>query len=144
VQLSDLNNFCIVARLTKDAVKKTFPSGTSYATFDVANNTGFGDHAKVNYFKCLLTGKRADSMSQYLVKGKMIAVSGVLETNNWTDNSGKTVKDWQLVVDQIFLMGGGDKKSDATLFDDDELKRQATERAKNPWGKNAEDAEVVF
>jgi len=150
--MSDLNNLCITARLTKDSVQRTFTSGTAYLNFEVVNNTGFGEHAKVNYFKCILIGKRAEALVQYLHKGKLVAINGVLEKNDWTNNEGKLVKDWQITVSDIILLGGKDKPEQGDLFDDegmgDELKRQAKSRASNPFGKRAKDsvsdAEVVF
>jgi single-strand DNA-binding protein len=128
--MSDLNSISITARLTKDAVRKEFRTGTTFAAFDVANNTGFGEYAKVNYFKCILMGKRAESLTQYLRKGTKVAIVGTLEVNDWTNKDGVKVKDWQLKVQDIALLGSSDKTPD--MFDDggegDTLKRQAEDR----------------
>jgi len=134
--MSDLNNWNGTGRLTKDAVKKTFPSGTDYLTFDIANNTGYGEHAKCNYFGCILIGKRATSMVQYLIKGKLVALSGTLEKNDWTGQDGKLNKGWQLNINDIVLLGGADKKPvQNDLFGNDDLGKK--------W-KEMQDNEIPF
>ena len=140
--MSDLNVMTITGRLVKDAVKKSFPqSGISYAIFDVANNTGFGDYAKANYFKCQLIGRRADSLTQYLTKGQLVSISGELNKNDWTNKEGNLVKDWQLTVDKINLISTGKRPSSDGEFDFDgqddaltaRLKAEANARAANPF-----------
>jgi single-strand DNA-binding protein len=142
--MADLNSMTLTGRLVRDAEKKAFPSGISYLKFDVANNTGYGDYAKVNYFKCLLVGKRADSLGQYLTKGQMVSIEGEMEKNDWTDKDGRTVKDWQLTISDINLIGSANGRKQSTPqgqdefeFDSDldkKLKDEANARAKNPFG----------
>jgi len=127
--MSDLNSISITGRVTKDAERKEFKTGTPYLIFDVANNTGFGEYAKTQFFRCMLVGKRADSMAQYLIKGKQVGVDGALESNNYTNYEGKEIKGWQLAVKNVVLLGGGTQQD---LFDDggegDALKRQTEAR----------------
>jgi len=144
--MADVNCFTVVGRLTKDAVVKVFPnSGKKYMLFDIANNTGWGEHALVNFFHCKMIGdKRVEALQPYLVKGKLIGLTGELNQNDWTNNEGKKVHDWQLVVNQLQLLGGGregqndgsgqpsfeDDVQDAeyTVVTDDELKKRANAR----------------
>ena len=148
--MSDLNNVSLTGRLTKDAERKVFPnSGTVYAQFDIANNTGFGQYSKTSYFKCKMIGKGAEAVLPYLKKGQLIGVTGTLESNDWTNQSGQNVKDWLLTTTSVQLLGG---KRDSEQPDlgfakrgyedgvtytlDQKLKAQADARAKDPYGKN--------
>lgn len=109
---SDLNVMSLTGRLTKDAQLKTFPSsGKKFLEFDVANNTGTGDYAKVNYFKCIMLGDtRAEKLVQYLLKGQAVAVSGEHEQNDWVDKEGMKHRDWKLKVASFAFCGAGKKR----------------------------------
>lgn len=94
--MADLNRVCLVGRLTKDCSLKTLSSGTTLCEFSLANNRGWGDNAKVNFFDVKLWGKGAKGVSKYLVKGKRIAVDGELSFESWTTPEG--VKRSKIVV----------------------------------------------
>ena len=82
--MADINNCTFSGRLVRDAEKKTLPSGTGLVTFDIANNTGFGEYEKVMYVTINLWGKSGDNLFQYLTKGKAVGVWGELEVQKWT------------------------------------------------------------
>jgi single-strand DNA-binding protein len=102
--MSDLNNVSLTGRLTKDPVSKTLPTGTFLAEFAVANNTGFGQYAKTNYFDVKLWGKQGQAVFPYLSKGKHVAVSGSLEMETWFDKDGNNCKKWVLTAQQVILL----------------------------------------
>ena len=83
------NIFTFTGRLTSDATFKTFGNNGKTLLFDLANNRGYGDHAKTNFFSCKLFGKKAESLNGKLLKGAYIAISGEVEHNRWEDNEGK-------------------------------------------------------
>ena len=129
--MSDVNDINITGRLTKDAVYRTFPSGKPYLTFTLANNTGYGEYASVQFFNCILTDKRADSLRNYLLKGKLIGVNGELNKNDWTNNSGNVVKDWQIKVNQLVLLGGSSnnkEEQELPYEEDNSLEKAASDK----------------
>jgi single-strand DNA-binding protein len=85
--MADLNNCSFTGRLTRDGEKKVLPTGTDLVTFDVANNTGWGDYKKVLYLTCNMWGKQGQNILSYLKKGKGVAVAGTLEVQKWTSSS---------------------------------------------------------
>ena len=135
--MSDLNNITFTGRLSASAEKKQFQTGTSYALFTVANNVGHGDYAVVNWYKCKLIGKRADSLTQYLTKGKLVGICGTQKKNDWTDKDGNLIRDWVIEVTDISLMAAsaaqsGGKQGEMDYGEqeeslDDKLKREAAE-----------------
>lgn len=103
--MADLNICTFVGRVTKDAeVKQVGAKGTSLCVFAIANNTGFGQYAKTQFFDCQMWGKQGESVAEYLVKGKQIAVSGTLEDNSYTNSQGVQVKAMRLTVTQLSLL----------------------------------------
>jgi single-strand DNA-binding protein len=86
--MSDINSITMTGRLTRDAEKKVVNTGTTLITFDIANNTGFGEYERVLYVKINLWGKTGEKLHQYLTKGKLIGITGQLQEDKWTDQSG--------------------------------------------------------
>lgn len=103
--MSDQNSINFTGRLTADATLRSFPSsGAKYATFSVANNTGYDEFAKTQFFKCMLIGKRAEGLQPYLLKGTKVAITGSMESNDWTGEDGKEHKDWQVKIVELNLI----------------------------------------
>jgi single-strand DNA-binding protein len=88
-----MNKVFIIGRLVKDAELKYTANGTAVSRFSVACNEkrradgdASGDWVdEVNYFDAVLWGKTAESLDQYLVKGKRIAIDGKLKQDRWQD-----------------------------------------------------------
>jgi single-strand DNA-binding protein len=108
--MADLCTISLTGRLTRDAEQKTLPTGTKLVTFDIANNTGWGTYAKTQYYTCNVWGKTGENLLRYLVKGKLVAVTGNLEVQKWTSNQDGMEKQ-KLVVScrECLLMAGGQK-----------------------------------
>lgn len=95
--MSNLNCLTVVGRLTADAEVKHIGNSEMVA-FTIANNTGYGQYAYTNFFKCAAWGKQALSLVQYLKKGKEIGVCGVFENRIWIDQNGTRRDGWLLTV----------------------------------------------
>lgn len=111
--MADLNSCSFTGRLTKDAETSTVGSkGTSVTKFAIANNTGFGQYERTNFFNCQMWGKAGESIRQYLVKGKQVAVTGVLENQKWTGNDGVQHDSWTLTVSTVKLLADSRNSQD--------------------------------
>lgn len=103
--MSDLNSCSFVGRVTKDAeVSSVGSKGTKICKFGIANNTGFGEYAKANFFNVQMWGKQGEAIAPYLTKGKQVAVSGSLESNKWSSQDGTAHENWTLTVNSITLL----------------------------------------
>jgi single-strand DNA-binding protein len=112
--MSDINSISITGRLTKDAEQKSLATGTILTSVSLANNIGFGDNAKVLYFKVSLWGKAGVNVLKYLVKGTLVGVVGTFDLNEWESNDG--VKHTQCVINtNAITLLSSPKKDDATL-----------------------------
>lgn len=95
--MADLSNFTFTGRLTRDAEYRTLPTGKGLLTMSVAVNTGFGDYKKTTYYKVQQWGERGAKIAAYLTKGKLVAATGILTTNEYDTKEG--VHKTELVVD---------------------------------------------
>ena len=55
----------------------------------------------------MLWGKSAESLKEYLVKGKQIYVEGRLQTRQWDDKDGNKRYTTEIRGDRIVLLSGG-------------------------------------
>lgn len=103
--MSDLNSCSFTGRVTKDAVVESIGAkGTQITKFSIANNTGFGQYAKTNFFNVQVWGKDGVAIAEYLKKGKQIAVTGMLENQKWTGKDGLEHNSWNLTCQSVTLL----------------------------------------
>ena len=67
------NSISFVGRLGNDAELKHIGENT-VLEFSLANDVGFKEKKLTNWFRCSFWGKRGQSLAQFLVKGKQIAL----------------------------------------------------------------------
>jgi len=111
--MSNLNVSVLVGRLTQDAVLKQTEKGIFISNFCIAVNRA----RKVNeawkeqphFFYLNIFGKRAESLTPYLVKGQAVSIEGHLEQDRWETNGVQHSK-MALVIDDIQLIGSVKKK----------------------------------
>ena len=105
----DLNQVMLVGRLTRDAELRFTNSGYPVANFSLANTQRRkrGDEwtEEGHFFDCEMFGRRAESLSRYLMKGKQLAVQGQLRQDRW-EQEGRTRSRVVISVNNIQLLGG--------------------------------------
>jgi single-strand DNA-binding protein len=103
---SDINRVILIGRLVKDPELKYIQSGSSVASFGLANNrtytTGAGEKKEMtSFFNCIAWGKQGEVITQYCKKGQRIAVEGRLQSRSWDDQSGNKRKVVEIVVENF-------------------------------------------
>ena len=108
--MSDVNHVVLIGRLTRDAELKYTNTGFAVGKMSIAVNrrkkNGDTWTEEVNYFDVVLWGRTAESLNQYLTKGKQIAVEGELRQNRW-EQDGQTRSKVEISATNIQLLGGG-------------------------------------
>lgn len=89
----DLNCFIGIGRLTRDPELRYTPSGAAVCRFGLAVNRTYKNQEGVNvedplFINISVWGKQAEYSSQFLKKGRRIAVNGELRSNSWVDREG--------------------------------------------------------
>jgi single-strand DNA-binding protein len=112
--MADVNHVIIIGRLTRDAELKYTAAGFAISNFSIAVNRRRknGDQwvEEANYFDVNLFGKSAESLKQYLVKGKQIAVEGELKQDRW-EQDGQPRSKVVITANNVQLLGGGQNAS---------------------------------
>lgn len=123
-----MNVFSFTGNLGKDCRIGT--GQTAMVSFGVGVKSGWGDKAQTIWIDCTLWGKQAESrLSEFLVKGQQVAVSGELGTR---EHEGKTYLTCR--VSTIDLVGG--KREEASQ---DQAPRQPASRQQSSQSSPPED-----
>ena len=111
--MTDNNNVSINGRLVREAELKYASSGTAILKFSIAVNRSVkkGDkwEDEASFFDCTFFGKMAESVNQYLSKGKQVSIIGELVQNRW-EKDGKQHSKVEIIVNKLQLLGGKDEQ----------------------------------
>ena len=99
-----MNNITVAGQLGKDSEIRFLTNGDAVCSFSVADAQG-KDKPTI-WWNCSLFGKRGESLSQYLVKGQAVTVSGSVSEREWTDKDGQKRKSMDVRVADVALQGG--------------------------------------
>jgi single-strand DNA-binding protein len=107
-----VNKVILVGNLGRDAELRYTPGGAPVATLNLAttevwNDKGGQRQEKTEWHRIVLWGKTAESLNEYLVKGKQIYIEGRLQTRQWDDKDGNKRYTTEIRGDRVVLLGGG-------------------------------------
>jgi single-strand DNA-binding protein len=110
--MGSVNKVILVGNLGRDAELRYTPGGAPVATLNLATTEVWNDKAgqkqeKTEWHRVILWGKSAESLNEYLVKGKQIYVEGRLQTRQWDDKDGTKRYTTEVRGDRIVLLSGG-------------------------------------
>ena len=111
--MSDLNKVIITGRWNRDSELRETKNGTAVTELSVASNriwSKAGDRQEEATFVDVTPwGKQAESLSQYLTKGRHVMIEGRLKLNSWETDEGVKRNKLTVVAENINLTpsGGG-------------------------------------
>jgi single-strand DNA-binding protein len=110
--MGSVNKVILVGNLGRDAELRYTPGGAAVATLNLATTEVWNDKSgqkqeKTEWHRIVLWGKQAESLQEYLTKGKQIYVEGRLQTRQWDDKDGNKRYTTEIKADRITLLGGG-------------------------------------
>jgi single-strand DNA-binding protein len=107
---ANINRVVLVGNLTRDPELRQTPSGTSVCSLRIAVNSRRRDESgqwidKPNYFSISVFGNQAESCSQYLSKGRPVAVDGRLDWREWQTQDGQKREAVEIVAESVQFLG---------------------------------------
>ncbi|HET6958010.1 MAG TPA: single-stranded DNA-binding protein [Vicinamibacterales bacterium] len=110
--MGSVNKVILVGNLGRDAELRYTPGGAAVATLNMATTEVWNDKSgqrqeKTEWHRVVFWGKVAESLTEYLTKGKQVYVEGRLETRQWNDKDGNKRYTTEIKGDKIVLLGGG-------------------------------------
>ncbi len=110
--MGSVNKVILVGNLGRDAELRYTPGGAAVSTINMATTETWNDKSgqrqeKTEWHRVVLWGKQAESLTEYLTKGKQIYVEGRLQTRQWDDKDGNKRYTTEIRGDRIVLLSGG-------------------------------------
>jgi single-strand DNA-binding protein len=108
---ANINRVVLVGNLTRDPELRHTPGGTPVCSLRIAVNSRRRDESgqwvdKPNYFSISVFGNQAESCSQYLSKGRPVAVDGRLDWREWQAQDGSKRESVEIVAESVQFLGG--------------------------------------
>lgn len=117
--MGSVNKVLVLGNLGRDAEMRYTPGGAPVATLNLATTETWNDkdgkrQEKTEWHRIVLWGKTAESLADYLKKGKQIYVEGRLQTRQWEDKDGQKRYTTEIRGDRVVLLGGGGTNAGST------------------------------
>lgn len=95
-----MNKIIVGGRLTKD-VERVATASTTMVKFSLAvNGRKKADGTNTEFFNCTAFGKTAEVLIKYGTKGKMLFVTGAMQSRKWQDKIY-----WEVLADDVEFCG---------------------------------------
>lgn len=137
-----LNHIVLMGRLTRDPELRRTQSGIAVASFTLAVERDYkaeGGEKGVDFVDCTAWRNTAEFAQKYFAKGQMAAVSGRLQSRDWTDKEGGKRRSWEVLVESLYFAGS--RSADSTS---DSRETTATPGPKLEDAQGDEDGELPF
>lgn len=130
-----MNNATFAGRLGRDAELRHTQGGTAILGFSIAvdERGPNGDKATL-WIDCSLWGDRGQALEEFLVKGKVVAVSGRVGVRTY-ESQGETKATITLKVAEVTLLGGGEQREGGER--QQPARQAASQPARAPTGQSA-------
>lgn len=98
-----LNKVALVGRLTKDPEVRYTQEQTPVVTFSIAVDRTFKKEGQpsADFIPIVVFGKPAENCGKYIKKGRLVAISGRIQTRSWDDQDGKKHYITEVVSDEV-------------------------------------------
>ena len=96
-----INNVVLLGRIVANPELKQTPNGNSVANFTLAVDRSYckpGAERQCDFLDCVAWKGTGEFISKYFRKGQLIAVTGSIQTRNYTDKEGNKHKAFEILV----------------------------------------------
>ena len=102
-----MNKVFLIGRLSRDPELRHTTSGMAVCQINVAisRRTGAGREPETDFINVVVWDKQAEFASEYIKKGRLVAIEGRISINKWKDVSGEDKERFLVVANNIRLLG---------------------------------------
>lgn len=117
--MANYNRVILAGNLTRDPELSYTPSNTPICKFGMAINRYWTDREsnerreETCFVDCTAFGRQAETINQYMTKGRPILVEGRLQFSRWTGQDGQNRSKLEVVVERSQFLGGRPGGEDA-------------------------------
>lgn len=109
--MASFNKVILLGNLTRDPELRYLPSNTAVCDFGLAINRRYRDRdgnqrEETCFVDISAFGRQAETLNQYMAKGRPLLVEGRLKFDSWTGQDGQKRSKLSVVVDNFQFVGG--------------------------------------
>ena len=113
--MANYNRVILMGNLTRDPELRYTPNGSAVVSFSIAVNrrykTDNENREETSFFDIVFFGKRAETLAEYMKKGRPLLVEGRLQQRRWETDEGQKRSKVEVVGENFQFMGGRDQDS---------------------------------
>ena len=100
-----MNKVVLIGRTTKSPELRYAPgTGTAVCRFTLAVQRAFKKD-ETDFINCVAFGKIAETIAQYVLKGRQVAITGSIRTGSYENNAGNKIYTTDVVLDGFEFIG---------------------------------------
>ena len=100
-----MNKVVLIGRTTKSPELRYAPgTGTAVCRFTLAVNRP-QKKDETDFINCVAFGKIAETIAQYVLKGRQVAITGSIRTGSYENNAGNKIYTTDVVLDGFEFIG---------------------------------------
>lgn len=108
--MGSVNKVILVGNLGRDAEVRYTQGSSAVANFTLATNEVWTDKSgskqeRTEWHRIVLWGKQAESLKDYLTKGRQVYIEGSLQTRQWDDKEGNKRSTTEIKAFKVVLLG---------------------------------------
>lgn len=109
-----MNNVQLIGRLTRDPETRYTPNQTAVCSFTIAIDRPAkqGEEKKTDFPRVTVFGRTAENCERFLSKGRLVGVSGRLQTGSYTDKNGATVFTTDVIADRVEFLERAEQRTE--------------------------------
>ena len=129
-----LNKVILIGRLGRDPEVRYMPNGEAVCNFSVATSETWNDRngqrvERTEWHNITMYRKLAEIAGQYLRKGSQVYLEGKIQSRKYTDKNGIERTAYDIIVNEMKMLGGGNDGQQAQAETPTPPRRQATPAA---------------
>jgi len=147
---TNINRVTITGNLTRDPELRSTPSGTAVCSLRVAVNSRRKDGEsgqwvdKPNYFDVTVWGAQGENCSQYLSKGRPVAIDGRLNWREWDAQDGSKRQSVDIIADSVQFLGSREGAPQQNGVAEPDLPASTSDFQEAPVGGGGSDDDIPF
>ena len=112
--MGSVNKVILVGNLGRDIEMRYTPGGAAVGKLRIATTDTWTDknsgqrQERTEWHSVDLWGRQAETLQEYLLKGRQIYVEGSLRTRQWEDRDGNKRYSTDVRADRVVLLGRGE------------------------------------
>ena len=111
-----MNKVILIGRTTKSPELRYAPgTGTAVCRFTLAVNRSYKKD-EADFINCVAFGKIGETIAQYVLKGRQVAVAGSIRTGSYESNSGEKRYTTDVVLDGFEFIGNSSNSDNAATY----------------------------